>query len=142
MGGVTSRRGGGLTVVYRRQLDDETYRLRTSTLPTTFEWQLVCLKSGKKPGIIIANVYRPAVQSTASVKFYDELVDLISNTVTSSGLDVIVCGDLNCAGGDPHTVDAKLASVFDPLNMNQLVSSPTKPSARRTCMSGGPGAHS
>ena len=45
---------------------------------------------------------------------------------TASSQDVIVCGDLNCSGETPSTVDDKLMSVFDAVNMVQIVTSPTR----------------
>jgi len=123
---VRPQRAGGLAVIYRCELDVKVHRLQFSTSPTTFEQQLVSIKSGKTPGIIIANLYRQPVSSTAPSKFFDELADLISAISTSSGHDVIVCGDLNCAGDNPFTVDTRLTSVFDAANMVQLVTSPTR----------------
>jgi exonuclease III len=124
---VRAPRGGGLAVVYRQELDVKTHRLQSSTTPpTTFERQLLVVKSGKTPGVIVVNVYRPPTQSTAPLKFYEELADLVSSVTTASCQDVIVCGDLNCAGETPSTVDDKLTSVFDAVNMVQMVTSPTR----------------
>ena len=124
--GARAQRAGGLAIVYRQELDVKVHRLQTLTTPTKFEQQLVVIKSGKSPGVIVANLYRPPEHLTASAGFFDELADLISTATTSSGQDVIVCGDLNCAGNNPFSVDSRLMSVFDAANMTQLVTSPTR----------------
>src|SRR5208282_2809791 len=84
------QREGGLAVVFRYELDVKVHRLQPSILWTMFERQLVSIRSGKTPGVVVANLYRQPTSSTAPLKFYDELADLISVVTTSSSQDVVV----------------------------------------------------
>ena len=119
-------RGGGLAIVYHHGLDVKTYRPQSVKSPTTFEHQLVGVKSGKSSGIIIANLYRPPDPWIAPPLFFDELADLLYAVTTTTGQDIVVCGDLNCHGDDQSTVDIRLTAVLDSLNLCQLVRSPTR----------------
>ena len=96
----TSRRHQGLAVIYRNGLDVTSHRLQSSTAPSTFDCQLVTVKSGKSSNVIVVNLYRKPDPAVASQLFFDELSDLISIMSTSSGGEVVVCGDLNCCGDD------------------------------------------
>ena len=120
-----ARRHQGLAVIYRDGLDVTVYRLQSTCSPTTFDCQVVKVKSGKSSNVI-AKLYRKPDPAVAPQLFLDELFDLFNNLSTSSGAEVIVCGDLNCRGDASSSVDNRLATVFDLFNMVQLVHSPTR----------------
>ena len=56
----------------------------------------------------------------------DELEDLLGTVMTASGQEVVVCGDMNCHGSSPTTVDDRLSAVFYSLNLSQLVRTQTR----------------
>lgn len=124
--GCRVHRGGGLAIVYRQELNVYTQRLQLTTKPSTFEYQLVAVGTNRSAGIIIINIYRPPSPWVAPQSFFDELADLVSAVITSSSRAVIVCGDLNCHGCDPNTVDDRLVSLFDAMNIKQYVQCPTR----------------
>ena len=53
-----ARRHQGLAVIYRDGLDVTAHRLQSTSSPTTFDCQVVKVKSGKSSNVVIANLYR------------------------------------------------------------------------------------
>jgi exonuclease III len=117
-------RGGGRAIVYRQELNAKAHRLQPVTKPSTFEYELAAVKTNSSTNIF--NIYRPPSPWIPSQTFFDELADLVSVLLTSSSQAVVVCGDLNCHGDDPHSTDKRLAAVFDSLNKKQYVNLPTR----------------
>ena len=93
---------------------------------TTFEHQIVQIKSERSAGLILINIYRPPNSWNAPALFFDELEDLLSKVVTSTDQCVAICGDLNCHGVDSTSIDDRLAASFESLNLTQHVKVPTR----------------
>ena len=91
---------------------------------STFEVQLVKITSGRK-SFLIANVYRPS-SSALSELFFDQLSDLLTSLVSTSTDHLVLCGDLNCPGADPATVDPRLDDIFETFGLNQHVKQATR----------------
>ena len=87
-------RGGSLAIVYRQEINAKAHRLQPVTKPSTFEYQLVVLKTNSSTSII--NIYRPPSPWIASQPFFDELADLISVLMTS--LSQAGCNFASCPG--------------------------------------------
>ena len=117
-------RGGGLAVVLRQNLVVRQHPLSDSLRPRTFEAQLV--RVGLPPSShTVLHIYRPQWMSTVP-EFVDELSDVIASLNASCTDNLVVCGDVNCPGPAPSSVDVGLADVLDSLGLTQLVSSPTR----------------
>ena len=117
-------RGGGLAVVFRHNLVVRRHPLSDSLSPRTFEAQLV--RVGLPPSShTVLHVYRPQWKSTVA-EFVDELSDVIASLNANSTDNLVVCGDVNCPGPTPSSVDVALAEMLDSLGLTQLVGSPTR----------------
>ena len=114
--------GGGLAIIHRNTLVVRPQRPLSTTTYLTFEYQLVRVTS-TRPALTIVNLYRPP--STSVSLFFDELTDFLSS-VGSMFDNLIICGDLNCPGPDPMSVDPDLAAVFDSFDLTQHVRTPTR----------------
>jgi len=52
------------------------------------------------------------------------LSDVIASLNANSTDNLVVCGDVNCPGPTPSSVDVALAEMLDSLGLTQLVGSP------------------
>ena len=59
-------------------------------------------------------------------EFVDELSDVIASLNANSTDNLVVCGDVNCPGPTPSSVNVGLAEMLDSLGLTQLVGSPTR----------------
>ena len=112
-------RGGRLAVVFRHNLIVRRHPLSDSLSPRTFEAQLV--RVGLPPSShTVLHIYTPQWKSTVA-EFVDELSDVIASLNANSTDNLIVCGDVNCPGPTPSSVDVALAEMLDSLGLTQLV---------------------
>ena len=88
----------------------------------TFELQLVKVTS-ITPALTVANIYRPP--QTSLSQFHTELADALSAIVSATDR-LVVCGDFNCPGDGPTSIDPDVSAVFDSLNLVQHVHAPTR----------------
>ena len=110
--------------MFRYNLVVRRHPLSDSLSPRTFEAQLV--RVGLPPSShAVLHVYRPQWKSTVA-EFVDELSDVIASLNANSTDNLVVCGDVNCPGPTPSSVDVALAEILDSLGLTQLVGSPTR----------------
>jgi len=65
--------------------------------------------------------------------FLNEFSDLLARLGDEIDSDrVVICGDFNCAGSTPTTIDPDLQSLFDANGTTQLFTSPTRHSTQST----------
>jgi len=108
-----------VAVVFRHHLVVRRHPLSDSLSPRTFEAQLV--RVGLPPSShTVLQVYTPQWKSTVA-EFVDELSDVIASLNANSTDNLIVCGDVNCLGPTPSSVDVALAEMLDSLGLTQLV---------------------
>jgi hypothetical protein len=122
-----NKRGGGLCVIHRDSLIVKQHPLQQRLRCRTFECQLLTVSVGgaSRDTVVVANIYRPPETNPQS--FYDELSDLLSNFGDCIDNDrFVVCGDFNCGGADPVSIDSDLQSVLDVHGLRQLVTTPTR----------------
>ena len=101
-GGPT--RGGGVALVYRDTVDVRPIELPSDQQPTAFE-VLVARIVGQSSSHVIVVVYRPPSSSLAV--FLDQLADVLAFVGASCSENVVVCGDVNCHGVDPFSIDQR-----------------------------------
>ena len=118
-------RGGGLAVIYDKSMfTAQPVKLKPVAHFSTFEAQLVNITSGRK-SFLIANVYRPSSLALSEL-FFDQFSDLLTSLVSTSTDHLVLCGDLNCPGADPATVDPRLDDIFGTFELNQHVKQATR----------------
>ena len=116
-GGPT--RGGGLAVVHRDNLVVRTSSLQGECRSSTFELQLVEVRTDGG-FIIVANIYRSPTQALGA-SFFGELTDLLANILTKSSKHLLITGDLNCSEPNPNNADDRQTSVFELFGFAQMV---------------------
>ena len=88
----------------------------------SFEYQAVRVSS-VSPAVTVINIYRPP--NTSITTFCDELVDFLSAVVASSER-LLICGDFNCPGLNPSSINTDIAVVLDMFSLSQYVQEPTR----------------
>jgi len=73
----------------------------------------------------VLHIYRPQWKSRVA-EFVDELSDVIASLNANSTDNLVVCGDVNCPGPTPSSVEVGLAEMLDSLGLTQLVGSPMR----------------
>ena len=68
----------------------------------------------------VLHVYTPQWKSTVA-EFVEELSDVIASINANSTDNLVVCGDVNCPGPTPSSVDVALTEMLDSLGLTQLV---------------------
>ena len=125
---ATSRtRGGGLCFVHRDSLVVKPHPLQQSMQFKSFELQLLTLSvRNRDPGrgpsgdstFVIANIYQPESSTSVPPAFFDDLSELFSKFGDSIDNDrFVACGDFNCAGDVPTSINDDLESLFDVLGL-------------------------
>ena len=122
-GGPT--RSGGLAVIHRDGLVVRNFNQLSQAKTSTFELQLVTVRTGSK-SIVVANIYRPPNSTSPLRHFFDELTDVIANILASTSNQLVIVGDVNCPGTQPTSVNLDLVSVLDVFCLTQLVPGPTQ----------------
>ena len=100
------------------------YVLQDLSKSTTYELQLVNVRCGSS-SIIVANIYRPPSLSLSAI-FFDEIADLLTNVLATTGRNILLTGDLNCPGKDLNSIDIRLTTVLELFCMVQAVNEPTR----------------
>ena len=115
-------RGGGLSFIYRSSMQVRPCSNIIIDSPSTFEFQLVELRSGQTK-FFLCNIYRPP--SSDKRKFYDELIPFLEVVVAKAGDRLVLSGDFNCPG-DSSAPDPELTSILDSFDLTQHVNKPTR----------------
>ena len=118
-----STRGGELAIIHCESVAARRIALPISTLPSSFEAQVVALGPASHQTVLI-NIYRPP--SSSVLVFLDELADLITAFGVRIPVELVLCGDLNCLGTDGSLVDDDLASLLDTFGLCRHVCEPTR----------------
>ena len=111
--GDSSKKGGGLAIVYRDGLKIEW--VSPSKQFDTFECQVVTVTSVRSP-LTIVNIYRPPI-TVASNRFAQELHDFVDSLMTSCK-PLIICGDFNCPYKPNEEVNEVISDFFELLWIN------------------------
>jgi len=114
------RRGGGVAVIYRDNLNITQCQLDTAS--TTFEFVVVRLVIGSVK-FVIANIYRPPGTSISS--FFEDMSNLYDAMCCEGGHPILV-GDFNCPGDRPDEVDTRLATWVSCYNLTIINEGPTR----------------
>ena len=72
-------------------------------------------------------IYRPpssASYGSATGWLCTELADFLDELMVLPG-EPVICGDFNCAGATPVSIDSQLADVLESRTLEQLVKKPT-----------------
>lgn len=110
-------RGGGLAIVYRKDIKVRKANLNIET--KSFEHQLATITLNRYKFNLL-NIYRPPTPSVPTQQFFSELSDLISSIISWDSSDLCICGDLNCVN------IADLNNQLLDYNLQQLVNTPTR----------------
>ena len=116
------RRGGGLAVLYRDNITLKVVHLNTSV--TTFELQCVVLRFDRTACLLL-NTYRPP-HSAPTQTFFNELAELLVEASTYHSGPIILCGDVNCPGTTPGTINSNLDDLLHTVDFEQHVTVPTR----------------
>src|ERR1043165_6204300 len=60
--------------------------------------------------------------------FFNEFSDLLDELSTTSG-HPLICGDFNCPGNSPSTIDHRLSNILFSYNVTQRINTPTRTGA-------------
>jgi hypothetical protein len=74
-----------------------------------------------------AAIYRPPSSSSygsATVQFCTELAAFLDELMALPG-EPLICGDFNCVGATPVSIDTQLADVLESRKLEQLIEKPT-----------------
>ena len=119
----TSKRGGGLALVYRDNLSVKRVSLRDpliKDLPRTSYELLLTRLSHSCGTVFVGVIYRPP--STSLPTFIAEFTSLVDRL---TGTNLVLCGDFNCKGTDGLSFDHRLDQVSSDFGLTQHVNRPT-----------------
>lgn len=118
-------RGGGLAVIYNNDINVKSADLTDIPNPKTFELQCVTITRNNsfKRNLKLLNIYRPPYPGEPNLEFYEEFADCISQIMTTTDSEILVCGDVNCSS---VTSLSKVTDMLSDFNLSQHVCSPTR----------------
>ena len=116
-------RGNGLAVIHRDSLVVSNYALQKQSKPTTFELELVHIRTGAS-SLIFAKIYQPPSQFVNPV-FFDEMADLLTNILATTSKSLLLTCDFNCLDKDSNNIDTRLTTVLELFGIVQTVSGAT-----------------
>ena len=118
----SSKQRRGLSFIYRSSMQVRPCSNIIIDSPSTFEFQLVELRSGQTK-CVLCNIYRPP--SSDKRKFYDELIPFLEVVVAKAGDRLVLSGDFTCPG-DSSAPDPELTSILDSFDLTQHMNKPTR----------------
>ena len=114
------RSGGGIAVVFRSHIKVE--KITLSVHPASFEQ--LCFKATSASRLVnLVVIYRPPPRANST--FFDEFAGLWDDLANLPG-ELVACGDVNCPGDIPGTVDGLVGEVLQDRGLHQCVTSPTR----------------